>query len=174
MEIKPSSFRIKDDYGCIVEVKAIRDTDAIISNAEIKEFFSKYRILKHFKEIDVKPKTPFVPEVVQPIQTIGLRPRPAKFLETKRLIWLVKNLNSPFGMQDFLDCRAEDFDKYNDEEKRMMWKTVIVHLRKYKLVEVATTNGERRNYKYRYIGSEAVIENELNKLKEGKVIKLEN
>lgn len=178
MEIKPSSFRIKDDFGLMLEVKPIKEVSVEVSNDEIINFFSKYRIVSAFKEVSVDKKKDKEKEFlcVQPLSTIGQRkPRPAKFLEMKRLVYLVKNLKSPFGMQDFIDCKSEDFDAYSYKDKDYMWKSVIAHLRKYKLVEVATPAGTPRNsYKYRYIGAENDTDNKINALKEGSKVVLES
>lgn len=179
MEIRPSSFRIKDDFGLIIDVKPIKDKiDVEVANVDITNFFGNYRIVSAFKDLSntIDKKKEIKPEAVQPLKTIGQRkPRSAKFLPMNRIIWLVKNLKSPFGMKDFVECQAEDFDAYSYEDKDYMWKSVIAHLRKYKLVEVTTPAGTPRNsYKYRYIGSENDTDNKINLLKEGNKVILES
>ncbi len=175
MEIRPSSFRIKDDFGLVIDVKPIKDNiDVEVANVDITNFFGNYRIVSAFRDVDRKKE--IKPEVIQPLSTIGLRkPRPARFLPMNRLVWIAKNLISPFGIDNFLEFKAEDFSNYNLDSRKKMWFSVIAYMRRYKLVEVSTPAGiERKKYMYKYIGSENDTNNKINTLREGNKVILES
>ena len=52
MIIESSTFRIKDDYGLIIEVKPVIEVSTDEASKEIATFFSKYRIVTAHKEIN--------------------------------------------------------------------------------------------------------------------------
>ncbi len=173
MEINPLSFKIKDDFGLIFEVKPLEDIMSDVANSEINSFFSRYRIISAYKDINlIDKKKEALAKVHEPIIEKEKKIRPAEFIPMKSLVWIVKQLPIPFGMNEFIVSMNSNktYDAYTNEDKKHMWKSVHAHLTKNKLIKLANPGASKIAYKYQYIGVESDTDNKLHDLQEGKAI----
>lgn len=157
MKVESSSFRVRDDYGLFIEVKSIKELPSEEASKEVFDFFSKYRIVAIHKDINVidKHKEILATPQKEIVDKLVKQPRPAKILPMKQLIYIVKKLlPSPFCMNDFVEYMnsKEEYNGYVDEDKKKMWGSVYANLKRNKKIELVTKGGQKRDYKYRYIG----------------------
>lgn len=174
MEIRPSAFHIKDNYGLLFEVKPLEDISSDVANNEISNFFSRYRIISAYKDTNaIDKKKEALAKVHEPIGN-EKKIRPAKFIPMNTLVWIIKQLPIPFGMSEFITYMNEDktYEGYTSDDKRHMWKSVHAHLTKHKLIKLTNPGVAKIAYKYQYIGVESDTDNKIHELKEGKVITL--
>lgn len=174
MEIRPSSFHIKDNFGLLFEVRPLEDISSDVANNEISSFFSRYRIISAYKDINaIDKKKEALAKYHEPIGN-EKKIRPATFVPVKTLVWIIKQLPIPFGMSEFIASMNSNktYDGYTPDDKRHMWKSVHAHLTKNKLIKLANPGVAKTAYKYRYIGVESCTDNKLHDLKEGKSIML--
>lgn len=174
MEIRPSAFHIKDNFGLLFEVKPLEDIESDVANSEISSFFSRYRILTAYKDINaLDKKKEALAKVHEPISN-EKKLRPAKFVPMNTLVWIVKQLPIPFGMNEFIASMNSNktYDGYTPDDKRHMWKSVHAHLTKKKLIKLANPGVAKISYKYQYVGVESDTDNKIHELKEGKAIVL--
>lgn len=179
MKIESSSFRIRDDFGLFIEVKSIRELPSEEASKEIYNFFSKYRIVSIYKDINVIDKHKELLSQKQKLEEIPQETnfvRPAKRLVMKELVYIVKKfLPTQFGMNDFIDYMnsKEEYNGYTHEDKKEMWKSVYAHLKINKKAEIVNKGGQKGQYKYRYIGidtPEDDINLKINSLKNGELV----
>ena len=181
MKIESASFRVRDDYGLFIEVKSIKGLSSEEANRDISEFFSKYRIVTAYKdinEIDKRKELLSQKQKTEEIPQENKSVRPAKRLEMKEMVYIVKKLlPTQFGMNDFIDYMngKEEYNGYTDEDKKEMWKSVYAHLLRNKKVELLNKNEQKSKYKYRYVGIDVPEDDTMLKidlLKNGEVVKL--
>ncbi len=179
MKIESSSFRVRDDYGLFIEVKSIKELSSEEASREIFDFFNKYRIVAIHKDINVIDKHKEILATPQK-ETVNrlTQPRPAKILPMKQLLYIVKKLlPSQFGMNDFIDYMnsKEEYNGYVNEDKKKMWLSVYANLKRNKKIELISKSGQKRDYKYRYIGIDKPEDDtnlKINSLKNGESVVL--
>lgn len=180
MIIESSTFRIKDDYGLIIEVKPVIEIPTEEASKEISTFFSKYRIVTAHKEINPIDKRKLIlatPEK-KVDNLVDKRVRPAETLPIKQLIYIVKKcLPNEFCRKDFVDyiSNKEEFSGYTTEDKLKMWTSVYMFMQRNKKISLVGKEGCKRDYKYRYVGIDDPKDDtdiKINSLKNGEIVKL--
>lgn len=182
MIIESSTFRIRDDYGLVIEVKPVIEVSADEASREIAIFFSKYRIVMAHKEINpidkkklilATPQKEILSEVLE-----SKKIRPAETLSIKQLLHIVKKcLPNEFCRKDFIDYigTKEEFSGYTIEDKLKMWTSVHAFMKRNKKIALVGKEGCKRDYKYRYIGIDEPKNDtdlKISSLKNGEIVKL--
>lgn len=157
MEIQSASFRIKDNYGLLIEVKPLTNIASDEALKDISSFFEKYRIVSAYKDINIIDKHKEELSKIPIHREISSKqPRPSKFLPMNQLVNIVKTkLQSPFGMMDFINELQGDpltYGNYTYDDIKHMWKSVHAHLTTFKKIEIVNKESPKTQYKYKYVG----------------------